>query len=68
MYYGYMPSFVTVQSKEFSAKLEFFFCIKLNLSLLILDADLETVYQKEEKNRFAMSAIGAIDALCNHCP
>lgn len=67
MYCGYMPSIFTVQSKE-STKLELSFCIKLNLSQLILDADLETVYQKEEKNRFVMSVIGAIDALCNHCP
>ena len=66
MYLVYLPSIFTVQSKE-STKLELPFYIKLNLSLLILDADLETIYQKEEKNRFVMSAIGVIDALCNHC-
>lgn len=60
--YCYMPSIFTVQSKE-STKLELSFCIKLNLSVSILDADIETVYQKEEKNRFVMSVIGTMIVL-----
>ena len=66
MYFGCMHSSnITAQPKEFCTKLELSFCIKLNLSVLILDADLETVYQEEDKSRFVMVLLlyGA-----NHCP
>lgn len=54
MYFVYMPSIFTEPSKE-NTKLDLSLCIKLSLSVSIFDVDLETVYQKEEKNRFVMN-------------